>query len=213
VGGEVFWQPNQNHSVDLTFNPDFGQVESNDLVVNFSAIEVFFSEQRPFFTRNQSLFDIAGPENLLLVHTQRIGGSSVYEDIASRDILAAARYNISAGNTSTSLLFASENDTQIAKGRDFIAARSKFITQSGTWGLSANLVDTPSIERRSTLLGVDYFVAINDSFEINVGIIGASIQAQKNSSDAGAWLQSSVEINNKHLHNFSLFTFCLWRQP
>lgn len=207
VGGEVFWQLNQNQSVDLTLNPDFGQVESNALVVNFSAIEVFFSEQRPFFTRNQSLFDVNGPENLLLVHTPRIGGSSVYEDISARDITAAARYNVSAGDASYSLLFASEKDAQATQGRDFIAARSKYITQSGTWGLSANIVDTPSIERRSTVLGVDYFVAINNNFEINMGIIGSSIHAADDTSGAGAWLQSSIEIDDTHLHDFSLFVY------
>jgi len=207
VGGEVFWQPSQNQSVDLTVNPDFGQVESNDLVVNFSAIEVFFSEQRPFFTRNQSLFDITGPENLLLVHTSRIGGNSVYEDIDARDIATAARYNVSAGAASYSLLFASEKDSQDSQGRDFIAARSKNIMQSGTWGLSANIVDTPSIKRRSTVLGVDYFVAVNDSFEINIGIIGSNIHAQENTSDAGIWLKSNLEINDTHLHDFSLFVY------
>jgi hypothetical protein len=207
VGGEIFWQPNQNQSIDLTFNPDFGQVESNELVVNFSAIEVFFSEQRPFFTRNQSLFDIAGPEKLLLVHTPRIGGNSVYEDIDSRDINAAARYNISTGAASYSLLFASENDTRSAQGRDFIAARSKYITQSGTWGLSANIVDTPSIERRSIVLGLDYFVALNDTFEIKMGMIGSNIHTQGSTSDLGAWLQSSVEFNDTHLHDFSLFVY------
>jgi hypothetical protein len=207
VGGELFWQPNQNQSLDLTINPDFGQVESNELVVNFSAVEVFFSEQRPFFTRNQSLFDIAGPENLLLVHTPRIGGSSAYEDIDSRDITAAARYNVSAGAASYSLLIASENKIQSTQGRDFLAARSKYITQSGTWGLSANIVDTPSIERRSTVLGIDYFAAVNDSFEINMGIISSNIRARENSSDLGAWIQSSFEVDDTHLHDFSLFVY------
>jgi hypothetical protein len=168
---------------------------------------VFFSEQRPFFTRNQSLFDIAGPEKLLLVHTPRIGGNSVYEYIDSRDINAAARYNISTGAASYSLLFASENDTRSAQGRDFIAARSKYITQSGTWGLSANIVDTPSIERRSIVSGLDYFVALNDTFEIRMGMIGSNIHTQGSTSDLGAWLQSSVEFNDTHLHDFSLFVY------
>jgi hypothetical protein len=30
-------------------NPDFGQVESDDLLINFDATETFSSDKRPFF--------------------------------------------------------------------------------------------------------------------------------------------------------------------
>ena len=56
-------------------NPDFGQVESDDLVVNFSAFETYVDEKRPFFTENQSLFDSAHWEDQLL-YSRRIGGGA-----------------------------------------------------------------------------------------------------------------------------------------
>ena len=54
-GGEIFWDINSESKLDVSLNPDFGQVESDDLIVNFSAIETFYEDKRPFFTENQTL--------------------------------------------------------------------------------------------------------------------------------------------------------------
>ena len=207
VGGELFWQANQNLSVDLSVNPDFGQVESNELVVNFSAIEVFFSEQRPFFTRNQSLFDVAGPEHLRLVHTPRIGGSSALEDIDAREVAAAARLNYVSEKLAHSILFASENDADEGQGRDFIAARSTYASNVGIWGVSANIVDTPSIDRHSRVFGLDYFTNSSDSFDISAGIVASFIDASKDTQDIGIWAEGSIELDDKHLHDITAFIY------
>src|SRR5690606_259676 len=46
TGADLFWKPNGQFQLSATINPDFGQVESDNLVVNFSAIESFFSDRR-----------------------------------------------------------------------------------------------------------------------------------------------------------------------
>ena len=51
IGADLFWSPNSQHQLSLALQPDFGQVESDDLVVNFNAIETFFSEKRPFLPK------------------------------------------------------------------------------------------------------------------------------------------------------------------
>ncbi|MBI5486845.1 MAG: carbohydrate binding family 9 domain-containing protein [Deltaproteobacteria bacterium] len=50
-------------------NPDFGQVEADELVLNLSTIETWYEEKRPFFLADRELF--ATP--LELFHTRRIG--------------------------------------------------------------------------------------------------------------------------------------------
>ena len=35
--------------IDLTVNPDFGQVQSDPSVMNLTAFERFYDERRPFF--------------------------------------------------------------------------------------------------------------------------------------------------------------------
>ena len=62
-------------SCTATVNPDFGQVESDDLVVNFDATEIFISDKRPFFTENQGLFEFTTPSDFSqLLYTRRVGG-------------------------------------------------------------------------------------------------------------------------------------------
>jgi len=45
-----------NLNLDITLNPDFGQVEVDPAVVNLSAFETYFPEKRPFFIEGQDLF-------------------------------------------------------------------------------------------------------------------------------------------------------------
>jgi hypothetical protein len=46
-----------NLVLDLTLNPDFGQVEADPSEVNLSAFETYFSEKRPFFIEGGNIFD------------------------------------------------------------------------------------------------------------------------------------------------------------
>jgi len=64
-----------NFTLDLTVNPDFGQVEADPSQVNLTAFETFFEEQRPFFIEGKNIFDhnlgLHGPNNLF--YSRRIG--------------------------------------------------------------------------------------------------------------------------------------------
>nr|MBC8479243.1 carbohydrate binding family 9 domain-containing protein [FCB group bacterium] len=44
-------------TLDLTINPDFGQVEADPSQVNLSAFETYFQEKRPFFIEGRNIFD------------------------------------------------------------------------------------------------------------------------------------------------------------
>ena len=46
----------ENITVDLTVNPDFGQVEADPSEVNLTAFETFFEEKRPFFIEGRNIF-------------------------------------------------------------------------------------------------------------------------------------------------------------
>ena len=49
VWADVSWRPSSNLQVTAAINPDFGAVESDDVVVNLTAFETFFPEKRLFF--------------------------------------------------------------------------------------------------------------------------------------------------------------------
>jgi hypothetical protein len=57
-------------TLDMTVNPDFGQVEADPATVNLSAYETIFAERRPFFTEGSNLF--TGNE-LQFYYSRRIG--------------------------------------------------------------------------------------------------------------------------------------------
>ena len=44
-------------TLDLTVNPDFGQVEADPGAIALDGFQIFFNEQRPFFVENKNIFD------------------------------------------------------------------------------------------------------------------------------------------------------------
>ena len=56
-------------SLNLTINPDFGQVEADPSVLNLTAFETKFEEKRPFFIEGGSFFK----NRYQLFHSRRIG--------------------------------------------------------------------------------------------------------------------------------------------
>src|SRR5664279_261767 len=63
-----------NFTVDMTVNPDFGQVESDPSVMNLTAFETFYEEKRPFFLEGLTIFDYKF-DNQSLFYSRRIGHS------------------------------------------------------------------------------------------------------------------------------------------
>jgi hypothetical protein len=55
-------------TLDVTLNPDFGQVEADPAEVNLTAFETFFDERRPFFAEGAELLEGRG-----LFYSRRIG--------------------------------------------------------------------------------------------------------------------------------------------
>lgn len=74
VGAELSYGLGSSFTLNATINPDFGQVESDPAVINLSAFETFFEEQRPFFVEDSQAFEfeLSGRQNRLF-HSRRIG--------------------------------------------------------------------------------------------------------------------------------------------
>jgi uncharacterized protein DUF5916/cellulose/xylan binding protein with CBM9 domain len=63
-------------TLDLTVNPDFGQVEADPAAIALDGFEIFFREQRPFFVENKNIFDFQFADNQDNVFfSRRIGRS------------------------------------------------------------------------------------------------------------------------------------------
>jgi hypothetical protein len=86
-------------SLDLSFLPDFGQTEVDQVILNLSTIETLFPEKRAFFLEGSELFQVNGQQ---LFYSRRIGGSAPVPVLApgettlsrpeALDILGAAKF-------------------------------------------------------------------------------------------------------------------------
>jgi hypothetical protein len=74
-----------NFTVDMTVNPDFGQVESDPSVMNLTAFETFYEEKRPFFLEGSTIFNY-NFDDLNLFYSRRIGHAPSYS-VPSQDNL------------------------------------------------------------------------------------------------------------------------------
>ncbi len=137
VGADFFWRPSSNFQLLSTVNPDFGNVESDDVVINLSAIEVFFPEKRLFFLEGQEVF-FASPRAdtrstgvgnrgapTTLINTRRIGGQprevdlpsgsrlSKREELQPVELLGAAKATGQIGRVRYGVLAALEDDVVV----------------------------------------------------------------------------------------------------
>jgi hypothetical protein len=143
AGMDVFWRPSTNFQLTATVNPDFGSVESDNVVVNLTANETFFPEKRLFFQEGQGIFDVSGAEErfgepgMRIVNTRRIGGRPRELDLPNgvdlarrqtlepADIIAAAKATGQIGAVRYGFLAASEND------KDYTASDDLLYTMAG----------------------------------------------------------------------------------
>ncbi|MDG2375473.1 MAG: DUF5916 domain-containing protein [Woeseiaceae bacterium] len=143
TGMDVFWRPSTNFQLTATVNPDFGSVESDNVVVNLTANETFFPEKRLFFQEGQGIFDVSGAKEqfgqpgMRMVNTRRIGGRPRELDLPNgvdlarrqtlepADIIAAAKATGQIGAVRYGFLAASEND------KDYTASDDLLYTMAG----------------------------------------------------------------------------------
>jgi hypothetical protein len=69
---DVKYGINESFTLDLTLIPDFGQVQSDNKILNLTPFEVKYNENRSFFTEGTELFNKGN-----LFYTRRVGGQPI----------------------------------------------------------------------------------------------------------------------------------------
>lgn len=70
AGMDLKWGISQSFTLDMILIPDFGQVQSDDEVLNISPYETRYNEKRAFFTEGTELFNKGG-----IFYSRRIGST------------------------------------------------------------------------------------------------------------------------------------------
>ncbi|MCO4293189.1 carbohydrate binding family 9 domain-containing protein [Solitalea sp. MAHUQ-68] len=89
-------------TLNMTINPDFGQVEADPAAIALDGFQIYFQERRPFFVENRNIFDYAfASDQDNLFYSRRIGrnpqiypstaGNSYVNLPESTSILGAAK--------------------------------------------------------------------------------------------------------------------------
>jgi Domain of unknown function (DUF5916) len=86
-GMDVKYGISQAYTLDMTLIPDFGQVQSDNQVLNLTPFEVKYNENRSFFTEGTELFSKGN-----LFYSRRIGGRplhyyDVYNEVNSNETI------------------------------------------------------------------------------------------------------------------------------
>lgn len=76
-GMDVKYGLSDAYTLDMTLVPDFGQVVSDNVVLNLSPFEVQYNENRQFFTEGTELFQRGG-----LFYSRRVGGEPLLREAA-----------------------------------------------------------------------------------------------------------------------------------
>jgi len=174
AGMDLFWKPSGRFQLVSTINPDFGQVESDDLVINFSAIETLFSDKRPFFTENQGIFEGFMPTSYRLFYTRRIGGPDD-RDGSAGNIDGALKVIGSTGLINYGGFASKEADEE---GRTFYAGRVLFPINSWSFGALSTYTERPFLEKTSLVNTLDYHYKFKDILRIQGLLIETDINSR-----------------------------------
>jgi hypothetical protein len=204
-GADIFWKPNGQFQLTATLNPDFGQVESDDLVINFGATETYFSDKRPFFTENQGIFDFGLlDDNSQLVYTRRVGGPAD-DGHGAGDIDAAVKANGSFGTTNYGVLVANESGVA---GRMFGAARLTHDFGAQSLGMLLTRVDRPWLDRDATVLGIDHHWRPTPDLTLWTNLVGSDIlQHGTHTQGAGATFLADYTMDDGWRQEWAMMHF------
>jgi hypothetical protein len=191
-GADILWKPSGSFQLTAALNPDFGQVEADELVVNFDAIEVLFSDKRPFFAENQALFDVRLAGNDRLIYTRRVGGPRDDDPTRAAEIDGAVKLNGTVGELDFGLLSAVESDYGDEIGRVFAAPRVRWSAGPWTVGYLGALTDRPFFDRTAQVHASDVIWRPDARLSVQAQLLTSYIeQANLDTSGDGALLQAS----------------------
>jgi hypothetical protein len=176
IGGDAKISVTNSLNLDLTINPDFSQVENDNLVTNTTRFEISLPERRQFFIDNNDLFgDFGNSFNANPFFSRRIGIASDKDgNTIQNDIIAGLRLSGKIG-TDWRIGFLNvqtEEDipNEIASNNHTVFVLQKKVFARSNVGMifvNRETFDDPDFlddsERYNRVVGVDYNLASADN--------------------------------------------------
>ncbi len=174
IGGDVKIPVGKGMNLDLTFNPDFSQVEVDNFITNLTRFEVSLPERRQFFIDNNDLFGaFGGGRDANPFFSRRIGiakdneGNTIENGITA-GMRLTGKLNDKLRVGVLSIQTESDLDNGIpSNNNSMIALQQKVFSRSN---ISAFIINRESSESENTdyekynrVSGVDYNLASADN--------------------------------------------------
>ena len=173
-GVDIKYGLGSNSTLDITLNPDFGQIEADPSEINLTYYQTRFTEKRPFFIENNTIFDTpieifysrrVGENDAVIKNAQKITGKTssgiTYGLINANSNFFTTKINYGVARLAKDLLI----------GNSYIGLMSShyknnkninndIISFDGVFSLLDNKINTDGqfvISKNDTISGVGYF--------------------------------------------------------
>lgn len=213
AGGDAKLSIRSGMILDLTFNPDFSQVEVDDQIINLTRFEVRLPEKRQFFIQNSDLFDNYGDRfETQPFFSRRIGVAKDRDgNTIENKIIAGARLS---GKLTDNLRLGFLNMQTAEDAANGIASNNntvfslqqKMFSRSYLGFIFVNRQQTGDVdfdidqEEFNRVVGLDYTLASKDNKWTGRSFIHQSILASKEKEAYSAGFRLNY---NSRKHNFS----------
>ncbi len=192
-----------NTTLDLTFNTDFAQIESDREVINLTRFDITYPEKRDFFLEGADLFDFT-QGGTRLFYSRRIGISPDRRDIP---ILAGAKLMQKTGTFRLGILNMQTGEKHGIPGTNYLVARMRkdVLDQSYIGAIVTNLMDADGHDNQA--VSVDFGYLTNNFFgDQNLNIQGylAGTATDGNADDTLAG-RLYLNLPNDTFSNYMLY--------
>ena len=202
AGLDFIWRPNSSVQLTGALSPDFGQVESDDLVVNFSAFETFMSEKRPFFTENQGLFNSEIPNEDVILYTRRIGSGYGAKEGTPIDIDYATKFTRYSDSFDLGVFYVKEDDLPDFEGSEYLSSRLQRKQGDLTLGHRLTYVNRNEIGKEATVQVIDSEWKMSETTLWQLHFMHSKINQnsdleQYKSNDIAAWVSWNYQPSDE----------------
>ena len=203
-------------TAEFTANPDFGQAEVDNQVVNLSRFSVFFPEKRDFFLENSGIFLFGRQGSNQLFFTRRIGltndGAPVPIDYGAKVTGKIGQYNLGFLQVQTRKLTSSCGGTRPACNPQFTVGSQQLLVPRQQFtvlrikrdivkrsSIGAMLVNrqgatSPGGSPYNRVAGIDAEFNLGDHYQFKASLMG-SVTPGVRSSVVSARVSSEFENN------------------
>ena len=218
VGGDAKISISNSLNLDITVNPDFSQVEADQLVTNLTRFEVNLPEKRQFFIENSDLFaDFGNSRDANPFFSRRIGiAKNTSDTYIENDIIGGLRLS---GKINTNfrvglLNVQTKNDSENEIGGNnntVLALQQKVFSRSNVSFLFINRQDTSNKdfiiaeEKYNRVVGIDYNLANIDNSWNGKFYAHKSFTANLDSKDYSAGTRLDYSSKNWRIRASGLY--------